>query len=74
MRRASLQDVATTLAHIANNDLPHMQARLNYIDIRMEKIETNVSWTMKLLIAGFIVALGGAVGLVIGLIMEVISL
>tara|TARA_Y100001951_G_C11192327_1_gene212282 strand:+ start:460 stop:669 length:210 start_codon:yes stop_codon:yes gene_type:complete len=68
MRRANLQDVATTLSHIASNDLPHIQSRLNHIDIRMEKMETNLSWSMRLMI---VLATGG-VSLVIGIIVEAV--
>jgi len=39
-----------------NNDLPHMAARINHMDIQLAKIEQNVAWCMRLLIGFAIVA------------------
>ena len=53
------------------NDLPHVQAKLNYMDVRLARIEANISWCMKLLIglgiAGFSLGAGVLVKLVVGI-------
>ena len=56
-------------AKIANNDLPHLQAQVNHMDNRLTRIETNVSWCMKLLI-GF--ALVGAT-ILLGITVELVT-
>ena len=59
------------IAKIANNDLPHLQAQVNHMDNRLTRIETNVSWCMKLLIGfapvGATILLGITVELVTSL-------
>ena len=57
------------IAKIANNDLPHLQAQVNHMDNRLTRIETNVSWCMKLLI-GF--ALVGAT-ILLGITVELVT-
>ena len=57
------------IAKIANNDVPHLQAQVNHMDNRLTRIETNVSWCMKLLI-GF--ALVGAT-ILLGITVELVT-
>jgi tetrahydromethanopterin S-methyltransferase subunit G len=64
-----IERIIQTLAKVVNNDLPHMQARLDYMDHKLTKIETNVSWCMKLLI-GF--ALVGAT-ILFGIVVELVT-
>ena len=61
--------VEMAIAKIANNDLPHLQAQVNHMDNRLTRIETNVSWCMKLLI-GF--ALVGAT-ILLGITVELVT-
>ena len=61
--------VEMAIAMIANNDLPHLQAQVNHMDNRLTRIETNVSWCMKLLI-GF--ALVGAT-ILLGITVELVT-
>ena len=51
-----IHQLSISIARIINNDLPHMTARLNYMDIKLAKIEQNVAWCMRLLIGFAIVA------------------
>ena len=57
MRHApDLHQIGLSIAKIINNDLPHMTARLNYMDVKLAKIEQNVAWCMRLLIGFAVVA------------------
>ena len=61
----NLQDIAHTLARIANNDLPHIQNRLNRIDIRLAELRVGVGWMSKLLVAAVVLAASVLIGVVI---------
>jgi len=49
-RDRDIDRIANSLARIANNDLPHIQNRLNAMDLRMEKMEVNLAWSIRLMI------------------------
>tara|TARA_R100001086_G_scaffold248531_1_gene185746 strand:+ start:1054 stop:1278 length:225 start_codon:yes stop_codon:yes gene_type:complete len=55
-RDPDIHQLSISMARIINNDLPHMAARLNYMDIKLAKIEQNVAWCMRLLIGFAVVA------------------
>ena len=63
-----LRQLNLAVAKIINNDLPHMTARLNHMDVQLAKIEANVGWCMKLLIGFAIVASTLLLGITIELI------
>ena len=63
-----LRQLNLAIAKIINNDLPHMTARLNHMDVQLAKIEANVGWCMKLLIGFAIVAATILLGITIELI------
>ena len=63
-----LRQLNLAVAKIINNDLPHMTARLNHMDVQLAKIEQNVAWCMKLLIGFAIVAATLLLGITIELI------
>ena len=63
-----LRQLNLAVAKIINNDLPHMTARLNHMDVQLAKIEANVGWCMKLLIGFAIVAATLLLGITIELI------
>ena len=63
-----LRQLNLALANIIKNDLPHMTARLNHMDVQLAKIEQNVAWCMKLLIGFAIVAATILLGITIELI------
>ena len=63
-----LRQLNLAVSKIINNDLPHMTARLNYMDIKLTKIEANVGWCMKLLIGFAIVGATILLGITIELI------
>ena len=63
-----LRQLNIAVAKIINNDLPHMTARLNHMDVQLAKIEQNVAWCMKLLIGFAIVAATILLGITIELI------
>jgi|6_EtaG_2_1085325.scaffolds.fasta_scaffold404411_1 hypothetical protein len=63
-----LRQLNLAVAKIINNDLPHMTARLNHMDVQLAKIEANVGWCMKLLIGFAIVAATILLGITIELI------
>ena len=63
-----LRQLNLAVAKIINNDLPHMTARLNHMDVQLAKIEQNVAWCMKLLIGFAIVAATILLGITIELI------
>ena len=64
----ALRQLNLAVAKIINNDLPHMTARLNHMDVQLAKIEANVGWCMKLLIGFAIVAATILLGITIELI------
>ena len=63
-----LRQLNLAVAKIINNDLPHMTARLNYMDVKLAKIEANVGWCMKLLIGFAVVAATILLGITVELI------
>ena len=63
-----LRQLTLAVAKIINNDLPHMTARLNHMDVQLAKIEANVGWCMTLLIGFAIVAATILLGITIELI------
>ena len=63
-----LRQLNLAVAKIINNDLPHMTARLNHMDVQLAKIEANVGWCMKLLIGFAIVEATILLGITIELI------
>ena len=63
-----LRQLNLAVAKIINNDLPHMTARLNHMEVQLAKIEANVGWCMKLLIGFAIVAATILLGITIELI------
>ena len=64
-RDRETQDLRRTVSKIASNDLPHIQNRLNGIDIRLARIDTNMDWATKLLIGLMLLGLGTSIGLLI---------
>ncbi len=69
-----LERVVQSVGKIVNNDLPHIQARLNYMDVKLAKIETNVGWCMKLLIGFAIVGATILLGITVELFTSLESL
>ena len=69
-----LRQLNLAVAKIINNDLPHMTARLNYMDIKLAKIEANVGWCMKLLIGFAVVAATILLGITVELFTSLESL
>ena len=67
-RDVDMQDVARSLSKIASNDLPHLENRLNRIDIRLEGMDVNIAWSSRLLL-GLTVA---GVALTIGVIINIV--
>ena len=67
-RDVDMQDIARSLSKIASNDLPHIENRLNRIDIRLEGMDVNIGWSSKLLL-GLTVA---GVALTIGVIINIV--
>ncbi len=67
-RDVDMQDVARSLSKIASNDLPHIENRLNRIDIRLEGMDVNIAWSSRLLL-GLTVA---GVALTIGVIINIV--
>ena len=61
--------IANSLARIANNDLPHIQNRLNAMDLRMEKMEVNLAWSIRLMI----ILVTGGVALVLGVLVDALA-
>ena len=68
-RDPDIDRIATSLARIANNDLPHIQNRLNSLELRMEKMAVNLSWSIRLMI----VITAGGVSLLIGLLVNLLA-
>ena len=64
-RDRETQGLSRTVSKIASNDLPHIQNRLNGIDIRLARIDTNMDWATKLLIGLMLLGLGTSIGLLI---------
>ena len=67
-RDVDMQEIARSLSKIASNDLPHIENRLNRIDIRLEGMDVNIAWSSKLLL-GLTVA---GVALTIGVIINIV--
>ena len=67
-RDIDMQEIARSLAKIASNDLPHLENRLNRIDIRLEGMDVNIAWSSRLLL-GLTVA---GVALTIGVIINIV--
>ena len=67
-RDVDMQDIARALSQIASNDLPHLENRLNRIDIRLEGMDVNIAWSSRLLL-GLTVA---GVALTIGVIINIV--
>ena len=68
-RDPDIDRIATALARIAKNDLPHIQNRLNRMDLRMEKMEVNLNWSIRLMI---LLATGG-IALIIGILVDALA-
>ena len=68
-RDPDIDRIATSLARIASNDLPHIQNRLNRMDLRMEKMEVNLNWSIRLMI---LLATGG-IALIIGILVDALA-
>ena len=64
-RDRETQDLSRTGSKIASNDLPHIQSRLNGIDVRLARIDTNMDWATKLLIGLMLLGLSTSIGLLI---------
>ena len=68
---SQLDQLIKAVRKLTVNDLPHVQAKLNYMDVRLARIEANISWCMKLLIglgiAGFSLGAGVLIKLVVGI-------
>ena len=64
-RRVSLQEIGRTVARISSNDLPHIQDRLNRIDICLAELRVGVGWMSKLLVAAVVLAASVLIGVVI---------
>ena len=64
-RDRETQDLSRTISKIACNDLPHIHSRLNGIDIRLARIDTNMDWATKLLIGLMLLGRGTSIGLLI---------
>ena len=64
-RDRETQDLSRTVSKIASNDLPHIQNRLNGIDVRLARIDTNMDWATKLLIGLMLLGLSTSIGLLI---------
>jgi len=73
-RDPEIHQLNLAVAKIINNDLPHMAARLNYMDVKLAKIEQNVAWCMRLLIGFAIVAATILLGVTIELFTSLESL
>ena len=69
-----LERVVQSVGKIVNNDLPHIQARLNYMDVKLANIETNVGGCMKLLIGFAIVGATILLGITVELFTSLESL
>jgi uncharacterized protein YgfB (UPF0149 family) len=71
MADAQLDQLIKAVRKLTVNDLPHIQAKLNYMDVRLARIEANISWCMKLLIgmglAGFSLGAGVLIKLIVGI-------
>lgn len=70
----NIDQLTRSITKIMNNDLPHMAARMNYMDIKLAKIEQNVAWCMRLLIGFAIVAATILLGVTIELFTSLESL
>jgi len=64
-RDREMQALSQTVSKIASNDLPHIQSRLQGIDIRLARIDTNMDWATKLLIGLMLLGLSISIGLLI---------
>ncbi len=73
-RDPEIHQLNLAVARILNNDLPHMTARLNHMDVKLAKIEQNVAWCMRLLIGFAIVAATILLGVTIELFTSLESL
>ena len=67
-RDVDMQDVARSLSKIASNDLPHIENRLNRIDIRLEGMDVNIAWSSRLLLG----LTDAGVALTIGVIINIV--
>jgi len=73
-RDPEIRQLNLAVAKMLNNDLPHMTARLNHMDVKLAKIEQNVAWCMRLLIGFAIVAATILLGVTIELFTSLESL
>ena len=73
-RDPEIRQLNLAVAKMINNDLPHMTARLNHMDVKLAKIEQNVAWCMRLLIGFAIVAATILLGVTIELFTSLESL
>ena len=64
-RRVNLQEVGRVVQQIASNDIPHIQTRLNHIDIHLAELRVSVGWLTKLLIATMVLATSVLVGVIV---------
>ena len=65
-RNSEFSQLASAVHKLTTNDLPHMTKRLDSLDHRLVRIDTHLSWIIKIMM--LILASGGAV--VVGLVMD----
>ena len=64
-RNLDFQALSQTVSNLASNDLPHIQNRLNRIDVKLARIDTNMDWATKLLVGVMLLGLSVSIGLLI---------
>tara|TARA_Y100000296_G_C5134056_1_gene237192 strand:+ start:590 stop:832 length:243 start_codon:yes stop_codon:yes gene_type:complete len=67
-RDIDIQEIARSLSKIASNDLPHIENRLNRIDVRLEGMDANIAWGSKLLLGLTVAGASLTVGVIITLV------
>ena len=67
-RDIDIQEIARSLSKIASNDLPHIENRLNRIDVRLEGMDANIAWGSKLLLGLTVAGASLAIGVIITLV------
>ena len=67
-RDVDMQEIARSLSKIASNDLPHLENRLNRIDIRLEGMDANIAWAGKLLLGLTIAGVALTIGVIINIV------
>ena len=67
-RDVDMQEIARSLAKIASNDLPHLENRLNRIDIRLEGMDVNIAWSSRLLLGLTLAGVALTIGVIINIV------